>query len=267
MITLQSPGEILFSFGVFNIHWYGFIIAIAFLAGLAVALYVVKNDTDNINSEHIINLSILLLIGGIVFSRLYYVLFSWDYFSTHPAEIFMVQNGGLSIHGAITGCFIIIIIYTRLHNLSLFKYTDIAACSLPLGQGIGRWGNFFNSEAFGLPTDLPLRVYIPFEHRPLEYIGYEYFHPTFLYESIWNFIIFFILFFIIRNRFKNISGVVTCSYLILYSFGRYFIEGLRIDNIYSVAGLHIAEYTSMIFIAAGIFGLLMLYLGKKFKLP
>ncbi len=260
-ITFKSPGEIFISPGIFDVHWYGIIIAIAFLAGLGVSLHIAKQE--NIDSEKIINLATLLLVGGIVFARMYYVIFSWDYFSLHPAEIFMLWKGGLSIHGVIIGCFFFLLIYARIKNISLLKYTDLFACALPLGQAIGRWGNFFNSEAFGTPTDLPLRVYIPPENRPSQYFEYEYFHPAFLYESIWNLAVFFVLFYVIRPKFRATSGVVTLSYLILYSVGRFFIEIFRTDNIYSIMGLHIAQFISLLLILTGISGLIMLFCNKK----
>ncbi len=248
MITLQSPGEILFSLGPVTVYWYGVIIAVAFLAGLVVVLHSAKEQ--NISQDRIINLSALLLAGGVIFSRLYYVGFKWDYFSTHPTEILMTWKGGLSIHGVIIGCFLILMGYTYIQKLNLLQYTDLFSPSLILGQSIGRWGNFFNSEAHGALTDWPVRVYIE---------GFGYAHPTFLYESVWNLLVFIILFFFIRKCFRHKYGVITCSYLILYSLGRFFIEGLRVDNIYTIFGLHIAEFTSLLLITAGVLGLVVIY--------
>ncbi len=251
-ITFQSPGEILFSIGPVTVYWYGVIIAAAFLAGLGVTLHSAKKQ--NIDTDSIINLSALLLICGILAARLYYVIFKRDYFSGHLNEIFMVWQGGLSIHGVIIGCFLMLLVYTGIKKLNLFQYTDLFAPGLILGQAIGRWGNFFNSEAYGTLTDFFIRVYIP---------GFGYAHPTFLYESVWNLIVFFILFFILRKRFQDKYGVTTCSYLVLYSLGRFFIEGLRVDNIYTVFGLHIAQFVSLILIAAGILGLVAVYRTRK----
>lgn len=260
-ITFKSPGELLISLGILEIHWYGIFIAAGFIAGLIVSLHIAKQE--DIDSDRIINLAAMLLIAGIVFSRLYYVIFSWDYFSTHLSEIFMPWQGGLSIHGVIIGCFLFLLIYTKIKKLSLLKYTDVYACALPLGQAIGRWGNFFNSEAFGLPTDLPFRVFIPAQHRPSEYIGYEYFHPTFFYESIWNLMVFLILFYVIRPRCEKINGVITLSYLLLYSVGRFIIEAFRTDNIYTVMGLHIAQFVSLVLIIISILGLIIISRNKK----
>lgn len=246
-ITFQSPGEILFSIGPLQIYWYGAMIALAFIGGFSVVIHAAKQQ--GISTDRITDLSTMLLVCGIVCARLYYVLFDWEYFSAHPAEIIMTRNGGLSIHGVIIGCFIALMVYTKIHKLNLLQYTDIYAYGLIIGQAIGRWGNFFNSEAYGSPTTLPVRVFIP---------GEGYCHPTFLYESVWNLIVFALLYFVIGKRFKGQFGYVTCGYLILYSAGRFFIEGLRLDNIYTAFGLHIAQYASLVLAMAGVLGLIML---------
>lgn len=260
-ITFKSPGELVLKAGFLEIYWYGVIIAAAFLAGLGISLYIAEKQ--NINPDRIINMSIFLLAGGIVFARLYYVIFSWEYFAGNPLEIFMIWRGGLSIHGVIIGCFFLLWAYTKINSLSLFKYTDLFACALPLGQAIGRWGNFFNSEAFGVPTDFFIRVFIPLQKRPFEYIGQEYFHPTFFYESVWNLVVFLILFSLIRPKFIEKKGVLTLSYLVLYSIGRFFIEDLRTDNIFSIWGLHIAQFISLLLIITGIWGLIVIFCRNK----
>lgn len=142
------------------------------------------------------------------------------------------------------------IAYTRIKKVSLLRYTDLLASPLILGQAVGRWGNFFNSEAYGGLTNLPVRVFIP---------GQGYCHPTFLYESIWNLLVFSILFFVLRKRFQDKPGVVTCGYFILYSLGRFFIESLRQDNIYSFFGMHLAQAVSLAMLIAGIIGLIVIY--------
>jgi len=253
---LKSPGAIAFHIGSITIYWYGIIIALAFLIGLFITLAIAKKDYPDDNTrEHIIDLSTFLLIGGIVFARLYYVIFNWNYYSHHFWEIFMTWRGGLSIHGAIIGSILIIYFYTKNLKTSLLKYTDLFAYGMIFAQAIGRWGNFFNSEAFGSPTNLPWKLYIPTANRPLEYLGFEYFHPTFLYESIWNILVFIILITIIRKNFKEETGSITFAYLTLYSLGRFVIEGLRIDNIYVILGLPIAQFISIIIFIAGIIGL------------
>lgn len=260
---LKSPGSVAFHIGPLTIYWYGLIIALAFIAGLFITLSIAKKDyPEDKTAEHVIDLSTLLLIGGIVFARLYYVFFNWNYYSQHLPEIFMTWRGGLSIHGVIVGSVLIMYFYTKQHNLSLLKYTDLFAYGMIFAQAIGRWGNFFNSEAFGYPTNLPWKVFIPVANRPAEYINYEYFHPAFLYESLWNIFVFIILITVARKFFKGKSGSITCSYLVLYSLGRFFIEGLRVDNIYIAFGLHIAQFISIVMFIAGVIGLYIILKRK-----
>ncbi|MDD3014544.1 MAG: prolipoprotein diacylglyceryl transferase [Candidatus Gastranaerophilales bacterium] len=249
----KSPGPIALEVGPIIIFWYGIIIALAFLAGLAVTVKIAKKQGEN--PDKILNLAIFLLLGAIIGARLYFVLFNWGFYKFHLQEIFMTWHGGLSIHGAIIGGFITGAVYTKLNKLPLLKYADFVSPGLILGQAIGRWGNFFNSEAFGFPTDLPWKLYIPIENRPPEYLNYQYFHPTFLYESIWNFTVFLLLFFVFRKKFEGKNGSLFFIYLILYSLGRFIVEGFRVDNIYIILGMPIAKLMSIIFIIIGILGL------------
>jgi len=261
---LKSPGAVAFHIGSLTIYWYGIIIALAFLVGLFITLAIAKKDyPEDKTREHIIDLSTLLLIGGIIFARLYYVIFNWKYYSHHLLESFMTWRGGLSIHGVIIGSILIIYFYAKHHKISLLKYTDLFAYGMIFAQAIGRWGNFFNSEAFGSPTNLPWKLYIPPANRPLEYINFEYFHPTFLYEFLWNLVVFIILITVVRKNFKNNTGSITCFYFILYSLGRFIIEGIRIDNIYVIFGLPIAQFISIIMFSAGIIGLYLVLKQKQ----
>jgi phosphatidylglycerol:prolipoprotein diacylglycerol transferase len=260
-MILKSPGAIAFEIGTLAVHWYGIIIAIAFVAGLILVMHIAKKQNEN--PDNIIDLVTYLLAGGIIFARMYYVIFNWQYYGQNPDEILKIWQGGLSIHGALLGGFIVLVAYTRIHKLLFLKYADFLIYGLVLGQAIGRWGNFFNSEAFGKPTDLPLKLYIPPESRPLGYEDCQYFHPTFLYESIWNLIVFGLLYFVIGNKFKNYNGIILFSYLILYSIGRFIIEAIRIDNIYSILGMPIAQFISIILIIIGIIGLYFIRINKN----
>jgi len=261
---LKSPGSVAFHVGPLTIYWYGIIIAVAFLVGLFITLKIAKKDyPDDKTAEHIIDLSTLLLIGGVVFARFYYVIFNWNYYLKYPLEAFMTWRGGLSIHGAVIGGILILYFYTKRHNLSLLRYTDLFAYGLIFAQAIGRWGNFFNSEAFGYPTNLPWKVYIPLENRPVEFINYEFFHPTFLYEFIWNLGVFAILIFFVRRYFRKNAGSITFAYFSLYSMGRFIIEGFRLDNIYFIFGMHIAQFISIILFLIGVIGFYMVCRKNK----
>ena len=257
----KSPGPIALQIGHISIHWYGIIIAVAFLTGLIVTTHIAKKQGEN--HENITDLAIYLLIGSLVSARAYFVIFDWKYFAHNLSEIFMTWKGGLSIHGAIIGGFIVLLIYTGIKRLPLLKYADILSYGAILGQAIGRWGNFFNSEAFGSPTNLPWKLYIPLEKRPFGYTQYQYFHPTFLYESLWDLFVFLVLYLILRKKFKDYNGAILFSYLILYSLGRFIIESIRIDSIYSVSGLPIAQLASIIGFLIGIIGLVTVVFYKK----
>jgi phosphatidylglycerol:prolipoprotein diacylglycerol transferase len=252
-MVFQSPGSVAFHFGTITVYWYGIMLAVAFLIGVAFTSIIAKKQGEN--PDNVMNLAIFLLFGAILGARFYYVIFNWDFYRMHLEEILMTWHGGLSIHGAIIGGFISGAVYTRINNLPLLKYADLVSYGLILGQAIGRWGNFFNAEAFGLPTNLPWKLYISQENRPEKYIDYQYFHPAFLYESLWNILVFCILYFILRKKFEGNNGVIFFSYLILYSIGRIFIESIRIDSIFMIYGVSIAQIASFIFILTGISGL------------
>jgi phosphatidylglycerol:prolipoprotein diacylglycerol transferase len=154
------------------------------------------------------------------------------------------------------------VIYTLRKKLPTLTYMDIMAPSLVLGQAIGRWGNFFNQEAFGTPTDLPWKLYIEPYHRPPQLAAFEFFHPTFLYESVWDLAVFGILYFLLRRRLKQLPGALVLCYLGLYSLGRFFVEGLRIDSLL-LGPLRAAQVVSLALMAASLFGLLWLLFIRR----
>lgn len=243
-----SPGEIAFNIGSFPVHYYGIIIALAILTGIFVSVFITKKYYPDINSDIIYDIYPWVIIGAILGARIYYCILSYAYYSQNPFEVFMLWQGGLSIHGAIAGGLISGIFYAKRHKLPVLKLCDIFTYGLILGQAIGRWGNFFNSEAFGRPTQNFLKLYIPVYKRPLEYMQYSYFHPTFLYESVLDVCIFLILFFVIRKIVKGKDGAVFFSYLILYSIVRIFIEQLRIDSVLNIYGIPVAQIVSALII-------------------
>lgn len=251
-----SPGEIAFRLGAVQIHYYGLIMAMSLVIGVLMAKIVCEKFYKELDSELVYDIAPHLIIGAIIGARLYYCIMSFEYYSQNPIEIFQLWQGGLSIHGGIIGGLITGIIYAKRHKLPVLKLCDIFSYGLILGQALGRWGNFYNSEAFGRPTDFFLKLYIPIYKRPLEYLGVNYFHPTFLYESILNICIFLILFFVIRKLAKNKDGIVFFSYLILYSLVRILIEQIRIDSILNLFGIPIAQIISALLIVVGIVGII-----------
>ncbi len=245
-----SPGAIAISTGVFTIYWYGICIAVAFLAGQFVVIKTANKEYKGEKlAEIIYSLAFWALLGGIIGARLYYVVLNFQYYFSNPAEIIMLNHGGISIHGGILGGIVTTLVYAKKNSVDFWKFADLYALGLPIAQAIGRWGNFFNSEAFGLPTTLTWGVFIPRELRPFAYRTSEYFHPTFLYECIWDIFIFFILYFLIKKYFFQNKGVLLFSYLILYSVGRIMIEFIRIDSVLNILGLPVAIWVSLIIIA------------------
>ncbi len=259
-----SPGPVIVEIGPISIRWYGLLIAIAVLIGVSLSQYLAKRR--NVDPELISDLSIWLVIGAIPAARLYYVFFQWSEYSQHPERIIAIWQGGIAIHGAIIGGTLAALIFARINQVSFWQLADLIAPSVILGQALGRWGNFFNSEAFGRPTDLPWKLYIPLQNRPPDLANFEYFHPTFLYESLWNLIVFSLL---ITLFFRSLSGkpslrlgTLFLTYLIAYSCGRLWIEGFRIDSL-MLGPLRIAQVVSLTGILVGLAGLAWLYLLKR----
>ena len=207
-----------------------------------------------------------IVLAALPCARLYYVLFEWQQYAQRPGDIIAIWKGGIAIHGAIIGGTIAALIFARLNRVAFWQLADLIVPSLALGQAIGRWGNFFNSEAFGSPTDLPWKLFIPLRNRPPQYINYDYFHPTFLYESIWNIGVFVLLIYLFfwglkhANRLK--VGTLALTYLIAYSSGRIWIEGLRTDSL-MLGPLRIAQLISLGAIVLGVLGLVWLYRVKR----
>ncbi|MGK7913749.1 MAG: prolipoprotein diacylglyceryl transferase [Synechococcus sp.] len=255
-----SPGPVLVELGPIAIRWYGLLIASAVFLGLGLASFLAKRR--GINPDLMGDLVVWLIVGAIPMARLYYVAFRWESYRDNLQEVLAIWHGGIAIHGAIIGGTIATLLFARLNTVPFWKLADILAPCTVMGQAIGRWGNFFNSEAFGVPTDLPWRLYIPLERRPFNLRSFETFHPTFLYESVWNVGVLILLLAIFFRVPKAKSGTLICVYAIAYSFGRFWIEGLRIDSLY-LGPLRIAQVISLVLIGLGVLGLLWLYVLKK----
>lgn len=265
LARFQSPGPEIVSIGPVTLRWYGLLIASAVLIGVALSQFLAKKR--GVDPEKISDLVIWLVLTAIPCARLYYVLFEWPSYASRPGDIIAIWQGGIAIHGAVIGGTLATLIFARLNRLSFWQLSDLVAPSLILGQAIGRWGNFFNSEAFGVPTDLPWKLYIPLANRPVSLREFEYFHPTFLYESLWNLGVLVLLLSLFLwglkrpNRLQ--AGTVFLVYLVAYSTGRLWIEGLRIDSL-MFGPIRVAQLISLGGIALGTAGLLWAYgLGKR----
>lgn len=231
----------------FEVRWYGLLIAIAVLIGTILALREAKRK--GIKEESIIDMLLFAVPGAIIGARLYYVIFMWDYYSKNPGQILNLRGGGLAIHGVIIGGALVAYIFTKVKKLNFLTVADIVAPSLILGQAIGRWGNFANQEAHGGPTDLPWGIMVD---------GVKV-HPTFLYESIWNFLVFGFLLWYRRKKAKA-DGEVFAMYLVLYSIARFLIEGMRTDSL-MLGPIRVAQLISAIIIIVGI--IFIRYIRKK----
>ncbi|MGH7408415.1 MAG: prolipoprotein diacylglyceryl transferase, partial [Candidatus Methylomirabilales bacterium] len=210
----RSPGAIAVHIGPLSIRWYGVLIALAVLVGTTLAQREARRK--GLDPDPLTNAIVLAIICALVGARLYYVAFNWDYYAANLAKIAAVWEGGLAIHGGLLGGLLGGGAYALRRRLPLSRYLDICAPSLILGQAIGRWGNFFNQEAFGAPTSLPWKLYIDPPHRPASLQASEYFHPTFLYESLWNLVTFAILYYGLRKRMARTPGALFLTYLGLY---------------------------------------------------
>jgi phosphatidylglycerol:prolipoprotein diacylglycerol transferase len=273
--TFTSPGPLVFQLGPFSLRWYGLLIAIAVLAGLALATRLGR--ARGIDPALIADLLPLLVLGAVIGARIYYVVLEWRQYAANPLEALAIWRGGIAIHGALLGGVITTIAYCRWRRQPFWPLLDVLMPAVALGQAIGRWGNFFNSEAFGLPTELPWKLMIPAANRPSEFLDRLYFHPTFLYESIWNVgvcVLLLVLFRLAgRGRIKLPAGALSCVYLMAYSAGRVWIEGLRIDPLcllgqppFCEGGIRMAQLVSLLLIALGGTGLWWL-LGRRRPLP
>lgn len=262
MICHAEPLDRVFiQLGPFSIYWYGVIIAL----GLFLGLYLATREADRLGlkKDYFIDLVVIATPVAIIFARIYYVIFEWDLYRDGPLwKMIAVWEGGIAIHGALIGAVLTAILYARYKNISFFQLADIAAPSIILGQAIGRWGNFMNQEAHGGPisqtTYENFHQYLPdFIMNQMCIDGMMY-HPTFLYESVWNFIVFGFL--LLLRKYNPLRGEVFLSYVILYSIGRIFIEAMRTDSLW-LGPIKQAQFFSLILIVGAL--IIIIYRRKK----
>jgi len=247
--------------GFIQIYWYSIFIFLGIFFATTIILRECKKQ--KINEDFMVNLIFYTIIIGLIGARLYYVLFNLDYYLKYPLEIIEIWNGGMAIHGGIIAGLLFIFLYTKKYNTKLLKILDIVVVGLILGQAIGRWGNFFNGEAFGGITTLEhlQNLHLPQFIIDGMYIQGSYHEPTFLYESIWC-LIGFIILLILRNYKYLRNGQLTCAYLIYYSLGRLIIEGLRTDSL-MLGPFRIAQVVSVLGIIIGILMLIFSFKGSR----
>ena len=221
-LELNPPSQ--FSIGPLSIHFYGVIIALGLV--LAVVYGMRRSKQFGLTEDHILDGVLWIVPFAILCARLYYCVFEWDTYKENPISILYIWEGGLAIYGGVIGAAIGIIVYTRIKKLNLGALLDLVSLGFLIGQSIGRWGNFMNREAFGAPTESFLRMGL-FNSRTG---AFEYYHPTFLYESVWNAVGFVLLHKLSKKR--QYDGQIALGYVAWYGLGRAFIEGLRMDSLY-----------------------------------
>lgn len=261
-LQLGAIDPIAFSLGGLSVHWYGVIIASAVL--LAIFLGTNESEKRGIKGDDIIDMMLWALPISIIGARIYYVIFEWRYYIQHPAEIIAIWNGGIAIYGGLIAGGLTVYWFTKKRGLPFWLVLDIAAPSVIIAQAIGRWGNFVNQEAHGEATTKAFLEGIRIPDFIVNNMNIEgvYYQPTFLYESLWN-VLGFILLLILRRR-KNLlkRGEVALSYVLWYSFGRFFIEGLRTDSLMLAQTIRVSQLLSILLFVGAI--LLWIYRRKKY---
>lgn len=261
-IVFNYIDPVAFNLGPLSVRWYGIIIAVGILLGYFVAQRALVKA--GLHKDTLVDIIFYSALFGFIAARIYFVIFQWPYYAENPGEIIKIWHGGIAIHGGLIGGFIASVIVCKVKNLNPFQIGDIVAPSIILAQGIGRWGNFMNHEAHGGPVS---RAFLEQLHLPnfiIEnmYINGQYYHPTFLYESIWD-VAGFIILVNIRKHLK--LGETFFLYLTWYSIGRFFIEGLRTDSLMLTSNIRVAQLVSILLILISIS--LIVYRRIKYNPP
>ncbi len=261
-IVFNYIDPVAFNLGPLSVRWYGIIIAVGILLGYFVAQRALVKA--GLHKDTLVDIIFYSTLFGFIAARIYFVIFQWPYYAENPSEIIKIWHGGIAIHGGLIGGFIAGVIVCKVKNLNPFQIGDIVAPSIILAQGIGRWGNFMNHEAHGGSVS---RAFLEQLHLPnfiIEnmYINGQYYHPTFLYESIWD-VAGFIILVNIRKHLK--LGETFFLYLTWYSIGRFFIEGLRTDSLMLTSNIRVAQLVSILLILISIS--LIVYRRIKYNPP
>ena len=244
----------------FDIMWYGVLIGFGIILAFILAYF--NSKRKGLKFENLIDIFLIAFPCAIIGARVYYVIFEWSNYKYNFIDIFNIRQGGLAIHGGLIGAFLAAFIYTKIKKINFLAYADLVAPSIILAQGIGRWGNFMNSEAHGGVVSKEFISKFPLFIQRGMFIDGEYYHPTFLYESIWDLLVCIVLVIILYKVKKGYEGIVISSYMILYSLGRFFIEGLRTDSL-MFFGYRIAQLISFAGIILGIIFIIIIIRKNK----
>ncbi len=254
-MIIPAASDVAFNIGSVSIYWYGILMACAILIAFLVANKLGQNLFAK--KDFIIEYAPIIIISGILGARLYFCLLNCGHYFYHPLEILDIREGGLSIHGALIGGICALLYTAKRNNIPFLSLLDTFSCGTILGQAIGRWGNYFNSEAYGLPiANQNWGLYIPEGRRISQYANFSLYHPTFLYESVLNLISFGVLLFIFKKCSNKYRGVTFFSYLTIYAVIRFFIEQIRIDSALNIGTIPIAVIVSIILFITGLIGII-----------
>lgn len=268
--TIEPLNRVFLQLGPITIYWY----AVFIMSGVALGLFlsIREGKKMGINSEFFYDLVTYGLPISIIGARIYYVAFSWDYYSSHPEDIIKIWQGGIAIHGAIIAAFIFGYFFCKKRKVSFWLVADIASVSFIIAQAIGRWGNFMNQEAHGgvvpgatldAQREFLQSLFIPDCIVNNMYINGAYYHPTFLYESLWNMVGFLFIVFVLRKLPKLLVGEIAAFYAVWYSIGRYMVEGMRTDSLMLTESIRMAQFISITTIVLVLILVLYRRLAKK----
>lgn len=253
MVNLLSLAlnPIAFNLGPIEVHWYGIIIASGVL--LAVYLATREGNKRGIKSDDIYDMILWALPAALICARLYYVVFQWSYYKDNPGEIIKIWDGGIAIYGSLIGAMIVIILFCRHRFIPVWLMLDVAAPTVLMAQSIGRWGNFMNQEAFGQATSLSFLqgLHLPPFIIHQMFISGAYRQPTFLYESLWSLLGFLVIISLRHNPHWFKRGEVFLTYVMWYSFGRFFVEGMRTDSL-MLGALRVSQILSIVLFVGAI---------------
>lgn len=262
-----QPQAVILSFGPINLYWYGLLMVVGIISALSLSFYLAKHYS--FSTETILDLSFWLIINGLIGARIYDDLLQLPYYINHPWQSLQIWKGGLAIHGAIIAGLATIIIFAKRRKLDFWKLSSLFLPGLALAQSIGRWGNYFNQEIFGTPTNLPWGIPIDLINRPIQYLNAEYFHPTFLYESLGCLIISFILlclniYQIKKHRLNDFFYAMTLAiYMLSYSVLRFVLEYIRLDETPILFNFRWPQLISLSIIATAILLLIFKYHARS----
>ena len=268
--TIEPLNRVFLQLGPITIYWY----AVFIMSGVALGLFlsIREGKKMGINSEFFYDLVTYGLPISIIGARIYYVAFSWDYYSSHPEDIIKLWQGGIAIHGAIIAAFIFGYFFCKKRKVSFWLVADIASVSFIIAQAIGRWGNFMNQEAHGgvvpgatldAQREFLQSLFIPDFIVNNMYINEAYYHPTFLYESLWNMVGFLFIVFVLRKLPKLLVGEIAAFYAVWYSIGRYMVEGMRTDSLMLTESIRMAQFISITTIVLVLILVIYRRLAKK----